>query len=138
MFKKAEKNELRTWFLADVIILVISGFASFLLIGDMIQDLEFKVVNFIFGLVFLILFVYCIVYAIKLLKAYRTFDERKAKEKQEKAKLEKEEQEKKQKELEEEKKNFEEIRRIEEEKRKENMAEIEAHKKEALEDEEDN
>ena len=49
MFKKAEKNELRTWFLADVIILVISGFASFLLIGDMIQDLEFKVVNFIFG-----------------------------------------------------------------------------------------
>lgn len=135
MFKKAEKNELRTWLLGDIILLVVSAFVCFLFIGDMINNEEFNIGKTIFAVIFALIMVYCVIYLTRLLKAYKTYDERKKVEKEEQEKITREQEEARIAKLEQEKIELEQIKKAEEELRKANMAEIEAKKKEALENE---
>ena len=129
MFKKADKNELRTWFLGSLFIFVIAALVSVIQIGNLIQN-EFKFGTLLLAILFIGLAVLFMYFVINCIKAYKTYDERKlAREKQEK-----EEQEKQALELQEkikkEQEEMEEIRKREEEKQRINKEEFEAMKKE--------
>ena len=113
MFKKANKQELRTWMIGDSILFLILMIATISMIGTFINDK--KIGYLIFSIIFVIVIFFCILMLIKMIKAYLTYDERKKimdmeeeKERLEKEKLEKE---KLEKEAEETKKFIEEYQR---------------------------
>lgn len=131
MFKKADKNELRTWCLGSLMMFVLCAVVSVALIVDIFTN-EFKVGTLVFAiLAALVAFLFC-KYMINSYKAYKTYDERKEVEDQEQKELE----EKAARELEEkiqrEKEEMEAIRIAEEERAKNNALELEKTKKENL------
>lgn len=134
MFKKADKNELRTWCLGSLMMTVLCAVVSVALVIDLFTN-EFKVGTLIFALLAaFVAFLFC-KYMINSYKAYKTYDERKELEEQEQKELE----EKAAKELEEkiakEKEEMEAIRIAEEERARNNALELEQAKKEAMEKE---
>lgn len=135
MFKKAEKNELKTWLVGSVFLFLISAFVTVILVASMVKDKEFRVGATIFSVIFAgvaFLFAY---YIIGIVKAYKSFDSRKA-DREAKEKAEKEEQEAKRlAKIEEEAKEIERIKAQEEEKARINQEAMEQLRKEREEQE---
>ncbi len=129
MFKKAEKNELKTWLLGIIILLVIFLFASIICVGSLIS--EFKTGYLVFSIIFALATFLFAMLLIKCFKAYKSFDERQAKALEEKRLEEENQKIEKEKKLEEEAREMAELRKQEEELRKANMEEIEKMRKEA-------
>lgn len=130
MFKKADKQELRTWLIGDIFITLILAFVSVVCIVGLFTG-TFSVGKLIWGIVFTLLTVLFCSFFFKIINAIKTYEERKAlKEKEESEKEAKEKEANKEK-FEQEMQEMEELRKIEEQKRMETLAEIEAAKAEA-------
>lgn len=130
MFKKADKQELRTWLIGDIFITLILAFVSVVCIVGLFTG-TFSVGKLICGIVFTLLTVLFCSFFFKIINAIKTYEERKAlKEKEESEKEAKEKEANKEK-FEQEMQEMEELRKIEEQKRMETLAEIEAAKAEA-------
>ena len=129
MFKKADKQELRTWLIGDIFITLILAIASIGCIVGLFSN--FSVGKLIWGIIFVLLTVLFGSFFFKIINAMKTYDERKAlKEKEESEKEAKEKEANKEK-FEQEMLEMEELRKAEEQKRIETLAEIEAAKAEA-------
>ena len=86
MFKKADKNELRTWCLGSLMMFVLCTVVAVALLVDIFTN-EFKVGTLVFAiLAALVAFLFC-KYMINSYKAYKTYDERKEIEDQEQKEL---------------------------------------------------
>ena len=79
MFKKATKNELKTWMLGDIfitIMLFVSSFALFQKYSEQVKEPDIRLL--IFGIIFIIVGIFCIFFFYKMIMAYRTYEERMA------------------------------------------------------------
>lgn len=134
MFHRANKNELRTWMLGDIVLFLILAFSSVPLIGTFVENTK-KVGSLVFGIIFIGIAALCIFYFVKMIQAFRKYEERMEiqakKEAEEKAKEEAEEAEKLAKEEEETKKFIEEYQKKVAEAEEERQKEKEAKEEEA-------
>ena len=90
MFKKADKQELRTWLIGDIFITLILAFVSVVCIVGLFTG-TFSVGKLIWGIVFALLTVLFCSFFFKIINAIKTYEERKAlKEKEESEKEAKE------------------------------------------------
>ena len=97
MFKKANKNELKTWMLGDIFIILILLISAFALIQKYTEEIKDPNISYlIFGLVFIFISFFFLFFFYKMILAYRNYDERMAilKEEEEKERLQREEEEK--------------------------------------------
>ncbi|MCI5939324.1 MAG: hypothetical protein SOU07_04350 [Bacilli bacterium] len=94
MFKKANKSELKTWMIGDIILFIICTIASISMLGTYVNDK--KISYLIFGIIFICVILFCAFMFIKMIKAYITYDGRKKimDEQAEKERLQKEQEEK--------------------------------------------
>ena len=91
MFKKADKNELRTWFIGSVLMFAVALLVGVIQVGSLIQN-GFSVGKLILSIVFVGLAALFLMFIIKIAEAYKSFDTRKANnEKEEKERKEREE-----------------------------------------------
>ena len=128
MFKKADKSELRTWLLGDIILFAIGLVVLIACVGGMASSNEFKVGTLVFALIGLGVSILAFLFLLNIIKALKTFDQRKeSKEKAEKEKQKEEDALLEQK-LKEEQAEMAELRRKEEEMRRQNLEEIEKAK----------
>ena len=97
MFKKANKNELKTWMLGDIFVILILLISAFALIQKYTEEIKDPNISYlIFGLVFIFISFFFLFFFYKMILAYRNYDERMAilKEEEEKERLQREEEEK--------------------------------------------
>ena len=137
MFQKAEKNELRTWFLGDAILLVVSLFVFVISVVTLFTT-DFRAGMLVMAIIsgsLLIIFAFL---GVKIFKALRSFDERRQREKDKQKALEESNKAIEEQRLEEEAREMEALRRSEEEKRRETLKQIEKERQEALENEKNN
>lgn len=131
MFNKADKNELRTWFLGSVVMTLLCSVVSIALVVEIINN-GFKIGTMIFAVVALVFaYVFC-KYAINSMKAYKHFDERKSLEEEEKALKEEEDAKALEEKIRVEMAEMEAIRIKEEERARNNALELERLKKEQM------
>ncbi len=79
MFKKATKGEIKTWMLGDIfitIMLFVSSFAMFQKYSEEVKDPDIKLL--IFGIIFLLIGIFCVFFFYKMILAYRSYEERMA------------------------------------------------------------
>ena len=79
MFKRATKNELKTWMLGDIfitILLFVSAFALFQKYSEQIKNPDIRLL--IFGIIFLVIGIFCIFFFYKMILAFRSYEERMA------------------------------------------------------------
>lgn len=81
MFKKANKSELKIWMFVDIILFIILTFLSFILLSTFIKD-PHKVAALIFSLLCVAVDVFAVLYFVRMVKAYLTYDARAEKQKQ--------------------------------------------------------
>ncbi len=103
MFKKANKSELKTWMLGDLIMFLVATIACISMFGTYFNDK--KTGYLVFGIIFIFVVVFCLFLFIKMIQAFTTYEERKKimdeeearikleKEKEEQERLKKEEEE---------------------------------------------
>ena len=134
MFKKADKNELRTWCLGSLVMFVLCVIIAVSLFIDVFtKEFDFGTLALALGCS-LVAFLFC-KYMINSFKAYKTFDERKEQEERENVIKEEEAQKSLAEKIRKEKEEMEAIRLAEEKRDKNNALELEQKKKEALENE---
>lgn len=75
MFKKATKAELRTWMVVDLLLMIICIFVFAVLLGTFIKTPK-KYGALIFAVLLAGLIVAIVIYFLKMVKAFRTYDER--------------------------------------------------------------
>lgn len=131
MFKKADKNELKTWFLGSVVMTLLCSVISIALLVDIFGN-GFKIGTMIFAVIALLFsYIFC-KYAINSMKAYKTYDERKSIENEEKALKDEMDAKALEEKIRLEKEEMEAIRVKEEERAKNNALELERMKKEQM------
>ena len=79
MFKKANKNELRTWMIGDLFLVLILLFSSLALFQQFTEDVKDPNISYlIFGFVFIVVAFICLFFFYKMILAFRNYDERMA------------------------------------------------------------